>query len=52
MVATAGSTSHDDIVDFGGIETDAILQAIEDLGENALRVHVVQGAGVFALSAR
>jgi hypothetical protein len=50
MVAAASATTHDDIVDCCGIKTDAIFQAIKDLGENALRVHVMKGAGVFALS--
>ena len=50
MVAAASATTHDYVVDCCSVETDAILQAIENLGENALWVHVVKGAGVFALS--
>jgi hypothetical protein len=50
MVTAASATTHDYVVNCCSVETDAILQAIENLGEDALRVHVVKGAGVFALS--
>jgi hypothetical protein len=50
MVAAASAAAHDDIVNCCSIETNTILQAIENLSKDALRVHVMKGAGVFALS--
>jgi hypothetical protein len=50
MVAAACATAHDDIVDCCSVETDTILQTIENLSKDALWVHVMKGAGVFALS--
>jgi hypothetical protein len=44
MVATAGATTHDNVVDFCGVKTHAVTKAIEDLGKDALWVHIVQGA--------
>jgi hypothetical protein len=50
VVATAGSTSHNDVVYFRGVKPHTIFETIEYLGQDALRVHVVQGASFFALS--
>ena len=51
VVAAAGAAAHHDVVDVGGVEAVAGLQRVEHLGEDALRVHVVQRAGVLALAA-
>jgi hypothetical protein len=50
MVTTAGATTHDNVVDFGGVETDAVAEPIEYLSKDALWVHVVEGASFFALA--
>jgi hypothetical protein len=51
MVAASGATSHDDIVNIASVETDAIAKAVQNLSQDALRMDVVQGTCVFALSA-
>jgi hypothetical protein len=43
VIATAGATTHDNVIDFCGVETDAFAKAIQNLGKDALWVHVVQG---------
>jgi sorbitol-specific phosphotransferase system component IIBC len=50
VIAAAGATSHDHIVYFGGVETVTGMKAIQDLGQNALRVHIVECACLFALA--
>jgi hypothetical protein len=50
MVTTAGATTHDNVIDFSGIETDAIAEPIEHLSKDALWVHIVEGACLFALA--
>jgi hypothetical protein len=50
MVATAGATTHDNVVNFCGVETDAVAEPIEHLSKDALWVHVVEGASFFALA--
>ena len=52
VVAAARVAAHDDVVDIGGIEAVAIAYRVEHLGEDALRVHVVECAGLFALASR
>ena len=37
-----GAAAHDHVVDVGGVEADAVLQRVEHLGEEPLRVDVVQ----------
>jgi hypothetical protein len=41
VIATAGATTHDDVIDFCGIKTHTVAKAIENLGEDALWVQVV-----------
>jgi hypothetical protein len=50
VVATAGAATHDNIVDFCGIETNAVAEPIEHLSKDALWVHIVESAGFFALA--
>ena len=52
VVAAAGAATHHDIVDRRGVESVATLQLVEHLGEDPLRMHVVQRAGVLALAPR
>ena len=44
VITAAGTTTHDDVIDFSGVKTHAVTKAIENLREDALWVHVVQGA--------
>ena len=44
VITAAGTTTHDNVIDFCGVKTHAVTKAIEDLGKDALGVHVVQGA--------
>jgi hypothetical protein len=50
MVATTGATTHDNVVDFCGIETNAVTESIEHLSKDALWVHIVESTGFFALA--
>jgi hypothetical protein len=50
VVTASGTAAHDYIVYFGGVETVAGMKAIENLGQNALGVHIVQRASLFALA--
>ena len=52
VVAAAGAAAHDHVVDVGGVEAVALLQGVEHLRQDALRVDGVQRAGLLALAAR
>ena len=52
VVAAAGAAAHHDVVDVGGVEAVAVLQGVEHLGEDPLRVDVVQRAVLLALAPR
>jgi hypothetical protein len=44
MVATSSAASHHHIVYIGCIQCKTIGETVEHLGQDALRVHIVQGA--------
>ena len=50
VIAAAGATTHDDVVYFCWFETDTVSKAIQYLSKDALWVHVVQSARLFALA--
>ena len=52
MISTAGSTPHHHIVDLGCIKVVPGLKTVENLSEDPLRVHLVQGAGFLSLASR
>ena len=52
VIAASGPTPHDHVVDLGGVEADPVTKTVEDLGEDALRVHVVECAGFLAFASR
>jgi hypothetical protein len=50
VVATASATTHDNVVYFCGLETNAVTKAVQHLSKDALRVHVVQSTRLFTLA--
>jgi hypothetical protein len=50
VVTTSSATAHDNVVYFCGVKPHAVTKAVEHLGKDALRVHVVQSARFFALA--
>jgi hypothetical protein len=52
VIAGAGAATHDHVVDVAGLEPDPVPQAVEDLGEDPLRVYVVQRPVLLALAWR
>ena len=52
VIAGVVAVADDHVVHVGGVESDAGLQALQNLGQQLLRMDVVQGTGVLALAAR
>jgi hypothetical protein len=52
MVAASGATSHDYVVNIGGVEPHAVAKAVQNLSQDALRMDVMQRTCVFPFASR